>query len=322
MRPKTFNFRAPLKIQFCYGPALILKGLVRASAVKYQLVEALLIVLLIFLIGGCSFQQMAVQLSLPLVEGQVRSIQEENDLVLAEKSIPASLKMMEGFLQSDPDNPQLLVNLAEGFCGYSFSFVEESDPERAVALYERGRDYAFRALENQSPSSRLKGLVQADLTPALAKISREQISPLYWLAQCWGSWLQLSLDNPRAFADVSKVESVMQRIIELDETYHYAGAHLMLGVFYGSRTKMLGGNPEQSKLHFARNMTLTEGKYLLTPYFYARTYAVQIQDRDLFEKSLREVIHAPANILPEQRLANEVAKQKSKIWLERTDDLF
>ena len=105
--------------------------------------------LLVFLMSGCSFQQIAVSLSLPLVEGQVRSIQEENDLVLAENSIPASLKMMEGFLQSDPNNPQLLVNLAEGFCGYTFSFVEESDPIRAVALYERGRDYAFLALENQ-----------------------------------------------------------------------------------------------------------------------------------------------------------------------------
>jgi hypothetical protein len=49
---------------------------------------------------------------------------------------------------------------------------------------------------------------------------------------------------------------------------------------------------------------------------------VQAQDRDLFEKSLREVISAPADILPEQRLANEVAKQKAKILLEQVDDLF
>ena len=234
----------------------------------------LFIALFVFVIGGCSTQQMAVRMSTPMVEGQVRSIQEEKDPTLAESAIPASLKMMEGFLQSDPANPQLLVRLAEGFCGYAFSFVEESDPVRAVALYERGRDYAFRALENQSPATRLKGLVQADLSTALAKIPEDQAPPLFWLAHCWGGWLQLSLDNPLAFADVSKVESVTQRVVELDETYQYAGAHLMLGVFYGSRTKMLGGNHEKAKFHFERNKTLTDGKYLLTPYFYARTYAV------------------------------------------------
>jgi hypothetical protein len=84
----------------------------------------------------------------------------------------------------------------------------------------------------------------------------------------------------------------------------------------------LGGNPEKAKFHFARNKVLTNSKYLLTPYFVARTVAVQTQDRDLFEKSLQEVIDAPPDILPEQRLANEVAKQKAKIWLERIDDLF
>ena len=277
---------------------------------------------MIFVIGGCSTQQMAVRLSLSMVEGQIRSIQEEKDPALAESAIPASLKMMEGFLQSDPDNPQLLVRLAEGFCGYAFSFVEESEPARAVALYERGRNYAFRALENQSPAIRLKGLVLADLSTALAKIPEDQAPPLFWLAQCWGGWLQLSLDNPLAFADISKVESVMQRVVQLDETYHYAGGHLMLAVFYGSRPKMLGGNPKKAKYHFERNRTLTDSKYLLTPYLYARTVAVQTQDRDLFEKALQEVIDAPPDILPEQRLANEIAKQKAKIWLERIDDLF
>ena len=54
------------------------------------------IALFVFVGGGCSFQQMAVRLSLPLVEGQVRSIQEEKDLALAKNAIPASLKMMEG----------------------------------------------------------------------------------------------------------------------------------------------------------------------------------------------------------------------------------
>ena len=60
------------------------------------------LMLVVFWVGGCSTEQIVVNMSLSLVEGQVRSIQEENDLVLAERAIPASLKMMEGLLQSDP----------------------------------------------------------------------------------------------------------------------------------------------------------------------------------------------------------------------------
>ncbi len=132
----------------------------------------------------------------------------------------------------------------------------------------------------------------------------------------------LSLDQPEALADVSKVEALMQRTLDLDETYHYAGPHLLLGIFYGSRTPLLGGNPDKARQHFEKNMELTEGKYLLTPLLYARTVAVQTQDRALFDRLLTRVKETPAAGLPEQRLANEVAKRKAKHLAEKADELF
>ncbi len=265
---------------------------------------------------------MAVRMALPLVEVQVRSIQEEGDPYLAEAAIPASLKMMEGFLREDRDNPVLLTRLAEGFCGYAFSFLEESDPDRAVALYRRGRDYAFRAVAAQTGSNALQDSVREEFDAALAGVNEAQVASSFWLGQCWAGWLNLSLDNPVAFADITKVEKLMLRVLQLDAGYHYAGAHLSLGIFYGSRSKMLGGNPEKARFHFEKNMELTERRFLLTPFFYAKTYAVQFQDRELFERLLREVLQTPSDILPEQRLANEVAKLKAKRLLNRADDLF
>ena len=74
-------------------------------------------------------------------------MQEERDIGLAEKAIPASLKMLEGLGKEDPNNVWILENLAEGFCGYAFSFLEDIEPARVSGLSFRGKDYALRALE-------------------------------------------------------------------------------------------------------------------------------------------------------------------------------
>jgi len=150
----------------------------------------------------------------------------------------------------------------------------------------------------------------------------DHLPGLYWLGQCWGSWLMLNLDNLDAFVGISKVEAVTLKTLELDESYHYAGPHLLAGVFYGGRTKMLGGNPEKARSHFEKCLELTDHKYLMVQVLYAKTYTVQNQDRKLFQKLLNEVVGAPADILPGQQLANTVAKQKARKLLELMDELF
>lgn len=97
---------------------------------------------------------------------------------------------------------------------------------------------------------------------------------------------------------------------------------MFFGGFYGARSKMLGGDPEKSKHHFERNLELTENKFLMTQMLYAKTYAVQTQNRELFERLLKIVLATPGDVLPEQRLANEVAKLKAQNLLEAADDLF
>ncbi|MFQ5445275.1 MAG: TRAP transporter TatT component family protein, partial [Nitrospinales bacterium] len=86
--------------------------------------------------------------------------------------------------------------------------------------------------------------------------------------------------------------------------------------------KLLGGNPEKSLHHFQEHQKLMENKFLMSYFLQAKTYAVQIQDRELFEKLLKKVLETPSDVLPEQRLANEVAKMKAEKLLERADDLF
>jgi hypothetical protein len=142
------------------------------------------------------------------------------------------------------------------------------------------------------------------------------------MGQCWGSWLSLNLDSVEAFSDIPRIDSLMNRVLELDPGFHYAGPHLFLGAFYGGRSRMLGGNPDKARNHFEQALKLTGGKYLLIPFLYSKTYAVQNQDQDLFRVQLQKVLETSEDILPEQRLANQVAKKKAAILLGKNDDLF
>jgi hypothetical protein len=274
------------------------------------------------MISGCSTEKMAVRLALPLVEGQYIALQEEADPELAENALPANLKMMEGFLKEDKNNSDLLTRLSEGFCGYSFSFIEDTDPDRAAALYQRGKNYALSALIAETGIENIGKLNLDQFNSALEKMDKDNVPSLFWLGQCWGGWLMLSLDNPLAFVAISKVESLMKRVLALDASYHYAGPHMFLGAFYGSRSKMLGGDPEKSRYHFEKSLALTGNRFLLSRVLYAKTYAVQVQDKKLFAEQLNTVIKSSGNILPEQRLANEVAKQKAIRLMEMANELF
>ncbi|MDP6476358.1 MAG: TRAP transporter TatT component family protein [Nitrospinaceae bacterium] len=284
-------------------------------------VSCFIFLCLMFLVS-CSTQRIAAQLAFPLVQGQYKAMQEEADLGLAAKAIPSNLKMMEGLLKGDESSTPILNNLAEGFCSYSFSFIEDSNPERASALYQRGRGYAVRSLAESSGVKDLLTLTGEEFQFVLKGMNANDLPALFWLGQCWSGWLMLNLGSPETFADISRVEWLMKRTAELDEDYHYAGPHLALGGFYGSRTKMLGGDPEKARYHFERNLELNQRKFLLTQLIYARTYAVQSQDKELFGRLLKEILDSSSNALPEQRLANEVAKQKARKLLDMADELF
>ncbi len=60
----------------------------------------------------------------------------------------------------------------------------------------------------------------------------------------------------------------------------------------------------------------------MTQLYYARTYAVAIQDQPLFESMLKKVEDASPDIFPEARLANIIAKKKARKLLARSNELF
>lgn len=246
---------------------------------------------------------------------------DEPDPAFARDAMPAQLTTVEALLRSDPRNVELLTLAAEGFSGYSFLFLDDSQPERAKGLYLRGRDFGLQALSARSGVD-LAAVDSSSVPAALARLGKADVPALFWAAFGWAGDINLSKDSPSALADLPRVVAMMERARALDPAYHFAGADVFLGVYYASRPAMLGGDPVQAKKYFEEARSLTGGKFLMTYVLEAQTLAVGTQDQELFKSLLTAVAQAPAGALPEARLTDEVAKQRAAALLEKSNDLF
>jgi hypothetical protein len=125
-----------------------------------------------------------------------------------------------------------------------------------------------------------------------------------------------------ALAELPRVESMMQRVLELDEGFYYGGPHLFWGIWFASRPKIAGGDLKKAQAHFLRAFEFGKGKFLMAYVYYANVYARQTLDKDLYISTLQTVLNTPADTLPELTLLNTVAKKKAKELLDRVEEYF
>ena len=114
----------------------------------------------------------------------------------------------------------------------------------------------------------------------------------------------------------------MQRVLELDETFYYGGAHMYFGVYYGSRAPSLGGDFDKSLQHFDRAREITGGRLLIPDLLQAQYLARQQFDREQFHRLLTGIVEAPEDLMPELGLQNQIAKRKAAALLEKEAEWF
>jgi hypothetical protein len=246
----------------------------------------------------------------------------ENDLPFVEQALPANLKLLDVLLVSEPDDTRLLRLASEGYCSYALAFLEDRDQERARRFYLRGRDYGLRLLQQDDRvAGALKGSPE-ELKEALTHGGSDLVPAAFWAGFGWGGYIYLTLTEPDAIADLPRTEVLMQFVASRDSSYYFGGADVFLGTLYGSRPRILGGDPERARKHFERALRTNGGRFLMTYVYFARSVAVQTQDEDLFNKLLTAVEEAPLDAEPGARLANEVARLKARSLRERAAELF
>lgn len=286
---------------------------------------ATVVILLTLLLCGCSLSRLAGDTTAGLLNEAGRTFNEEADLQLARESIPPNLKLLEGLLKVVPDNRELLTNLARGWCSYSYGFMEDSDRpgdrERAGQFYQRGYEFGLRALPFETAAALHDGNLE-EIEGAVAAVGADDLAPLFWSAYCLGNWVNLNLAEVAGVAELAKAEIMMRRAMTIDPAFYYGAPHLFYGFYYGARPRLLGGDPARAKEHLQQSIAISQNRFLAARLLLAQVYAVAVQDEKLFSDTLEGVIAAPPDLLPAERLANEIARQRAKKLLQRKEELF
>ncbi len=283
-----------------------------------------LIPLIFFLLpalSGCANKAFMIKSMDPIMKDLNLAVNRNTDLDMLRDAMPVFLVQVDGFITSVPDDA-LLLKGAESYYWYTFAFVEDTDRQRASMLYLKARDYALRTLTGYSDFSEKLGRPPAEFRDMLYGFGEGNIGHLFWTANCWLAWISLNTDNPQALMDLPRAQALLERVVEIDETYYHGTAHIALGSLHASRPKMAGGDPEKARFYFDRAFQITGGRNLLVHLMYARYYAYQIQDRDLFMKTLQKALDTPADRDPDMAFTNEAARRKARILLDHVDEYF
>lgn len=258
----------------------------------------------------------------------------DNDPELVRDAAPFSLKLMESVLATVPDHPGLRVAAASGFTQYAYAFVQpeaealaatdfaasEVSRARARRLYLRGRDHGLRALAVRHPG--LADRLRHDPRRALRGCRAEDVPTLYWTAAAWGAAISVGKDQPGLIADLPAVEALIDRALELDESYDHGAIHSFLIAYELARPGGQGQPAARARAHFDRARALGAGAHAGPMVAFAESVAVQQQDRAEFETLLRQALALDPDARPEWRLVNLILQERARRLLARADELF
>ncbi len=248
------------------------------------------------------------------------AILNQDDPETVRDGAPAYLLLMDSLVEGSPTDPGILQGASGLYSAYAGVFVD--DPERARRLAARARDYGSRGLcaENDRYCG-LQDLPAEEFDSVIAGADRDDVPALYAYALGWLVWMKANSDDFQALVDLPRVETVLARIIELDEGYERGSAHVYTGVLQTLLPPALGGRPESARGHFERALELSHGRDLSAKVEYARSYARLLYERELHDRLLTEVLEADPEE-PGLTLFNTLAQRDAEELLETADDYF
>jgi predicted anti-sigma-YlaC factor YlaD len=290
-----------------------------------------------WLLTGCSLNKVAVNLVAKTLSsgGDSTVFTGEDDPQLVKDSLPFAMKLYESLLEQSPENVELLLTTGSVFVMYANAFIqtpagmlpdteyEEQGRmmERAKKMYLRGRGYLFRAVELRHPGFR-EALEQDRLEEALAPMEDEDVPYLFWTG---ASWLGAFSTNPydmEFLLNIAKPLSIMNRALELDESFNDGAIHDTFISVYGSLPPSLGGGEEKARFHFRRAVELSGGT-TASPYVaLASTVCVAKQDAEEFRRLLDTALAIDPDANPNNRLVNIITQNRARWLLEHIDDYF
>ena len=272
-------------------------------------------------IGCISSQKIVAEKAPALFRDVALSANRQSDVVLVRQGIPSYLMLIDGMLQSYPENRDLLLAGAQAYAAYA-SVLDEDEQDRAAYLSDRAKQYALKALEMTPPFKDALGKPLEVFQERLKQTDKKQVSTLFWVGNIWAGWIASSNEGASAMADLPWVEALMERVLELDPGFYYGGPHLFKAILLSARPEQFGGNLKKAQEQFQKALDYSQGKFLMTDVYYAEYYARQTLNRELFVSTLKRVLETSARVEPDLTLANTLAQRKAKKLLAQVDEFF
>ncbi len=287
---------------------------------KIAVVSISLSVLMLF--SGCSIHRMTSRYMQRVMNDFSTAFYRQTDPELAQEGSAAFLIITDALIQGNPDSDRLLLAGVQEYTAYASAFLMESDPDRAFKLFETARNYGLKLLNRTFATDDFRKLTLDQVRGLMDHLSPEQVPAVYWSASAWGGWIATHPDQMEGLMDLSLVVTMMQGVVKCDPAYQSGGGHLFLGIYYCSRPKPLGGNPEEGKIHFLQAKKLSPRGALLPDVFLAKYYAVSVFDETLFRSTLTKVLNAPSPDNPDMNLMNALARRQAQALLDNIDEYF
>jgi hypothetical protein len=294
-------------------------------------------VLVLFLAQGCSLQTIALRTTVDIFDTASLAVEEETDLELARPAVFSTAKILEGFLKGDPGNVTLTTLVVKSFFSLSFAYIEDEFEEyqfkdpvrakvaklRASGIYKRAYRYGLELIQERCSAK--KDLELGNLEEfghCIDRIGDNIVELAFWTGFAWGKFLFLNLDDPRAIGQMPKLMRIMEKVETKNPEIYFGSLYTFYGVLYGSRSKMLGGDPEKSLNFFQKASDLNKKSNLMVHLFKAQFYAKQTMNQELFNEELRYVIDFKGEYEPRLGLLNAISRKKAERLLAQTDDIF
>jgi len=259
----------------------------------------------------------------------------EEDLVIAEATLPVLIKASEALLAGDPKDGGKAVTTASLYVMYASAFVsgpadllpdEEYEAKgraarRAQALYRRASRLLLPLLEDRAP-----GFLAADSDESAAsKLSRfrkDDLPLLYWTAaSLLGSFSidPLSFEGAKGLLPARRL---LARASALDPAWNSGALEELNLSLYASLPDYLGGSLEEAEKAYLRALEYSGGKSASVYVTYATSIAVVRDDYAAFKDALRKALAVDDEALPGSRLPNALAKDRAERLLAQPERYF
>lgn len=289
--------------------------------------------LAILLFSSCSIRKMAMNSIAGSFDNAMEVYTSDNDPQLVKEAMPSSLKMIEMLLVNSPHNVDLLTAAAGGFTMYSHAFlvqeadyVEEEDLQKArqmraegKKLFLRARDYGLHGLDVKHPG--LPDSLEADTTHALDNTTKADIPLMYYTAAAWGSAISLNTDDYELILDLPKVKKLINRCLELDNTWGNGQLHEFM-ISFAAGTATLGGSLKAAERHFHQALEINKGHSAGTYVTAAEAIAIKQQEKAQFKEWLNKALAIDVDKYPDMRLMNVLAQDRARWLLDHIDKYF